>query len=370
MLASVAVLAGCFGALLIMMVLIAKSITLPEKSRNGFLAAMTLTLVCIAAEILVLLVQQGPDSLWTWHLIGKIFVYGFSPIILLVLAWAITGGHCRMLGLGVPAVISLIFALVTPAAPYTFTVTPENVCLRGDFFWICMVAYASGMLFLLINTLFELKKFQSTSVGLLLAMMAFFVAGGICQLLLGDPCPFWVFLVLFVAMYHTFCCDMYYQMDELTRLLSRQAYESYLGKIDRRRSVVVLIFDVDEFKEINDRYGHRFGDFCLTAIADCIRGVFGNEGSCFRIGGDEFCVILTRTEGDVIRESYVRFLREIESIRAMEKRIPLVSIGCARYNKDQGSIGEAISAADREMYHFKQLRKKKDITIRELELAE
>ena len=56
--------------------------------------------------------------------------------------------------------------------------------------------------------------------------------------------------------------------------------------------------------------------------------------------------------------------------RLMKITVALVSIGCARYNKDQGSIGEAISAADREMYHFKQLRKKKDITIRELELAE
>ena len=84
----------------------------------------------------------------------------------------------------------------------------------------------------------------------------------------------------------------------------------------------------------------------------------------------EFDEMLEKEDLDIIDICLPTYLHAEYSIRAMEKRIPLVSIGCARYNKDQGSIGEAISAADREMYHFKQLRKKKDITIRELELAE
>ena len=52
------------------------------------------------------------------------------------------------------------------------------------------------------------------------------------------------------------------------------------------------MFDVDDFKQINDRYGHIQGDLCLAGIAECIKKSYANFGYCYRIGGDEFCVLL------------------------------------------------------------------------------
>ncbi len=54
---------------------------------------------------------------------------------------------------------------------------------------------------------------------------------------------------------------------------------------------MLVVFDVDDFKQINDRYGHMKGDLCLADIAECIKKAYASFGYCYRIGGDEFCVI-------------------------------------------------------------------------------
>ena len=56
------------------------------------------------------------------------------------------------------------------------------------------------------------------------------------------------------------------------------------------------MFDVDNFKQINDHYGHVQGDVCLAEIAECIKKVYANDGYCYRTGGDEFCVLLKNSE--------------------------------------------------------------------------
>ena len=74
--------------------------------------------------------------------------------------------------------------------------------------------------------------------------------------------------------------------------MNRGAYERRVKS--QRRRVGILFFDVNDFKTINDQHGHQFGDESLTAVAKSLRRAYGTYGLCYRIGGDEFCVILDR----------------------------------------------------------------------------
>jgi diguanylate cyclase (GGDEF)-like protein len=80
--------------------------------------------------------------------------------------------------------------------------------------------------------------------------------------------------------------------DRLTGLGSRQEAERQVRSIPRRQGTIcVLLFDIEGFKDINQRYGALFGDKLLCALAHVLRGQFPEEGSLFRWGADEFLVI-------------------------------------------------------------------------------
>ena len=81
--------------------------------------------------------------------------------------------------------------------------------------------------------------------------------------------------------------------DSMTKLLNRNAYELRLRELVAQppSDVCIIMFDIDQVKYINDTYGHHVGDQVICFVARCIDMVFGEIGGCYRIGGDEFCVV-------------------------------------------------------------------------------
>ena len=122
---------------------------------------------------------------------------------------------------------------------------------------------------------------------------------------------------------------------------------------------VVVLFDVDDFKKVNDTYGHYPGDYCLQQIGACIIKVYKKCGKCFRIGGDEFCVIISSSKNSVI-ELNQQFVEELSAIRAEDERIPHVSMGYAFYDYGIPNISSVVAKADRMLYENKAKKKEAD----------
>lgn len=84
--------------------------------------------------------------------------------------------------------------------------------------------------------------------------------------------------------------------DGLTGLDNRRSFDQYFEKLEREagnfRNVGLFFLDLNDLKYTNDHYGHNAGDECIISIARCIQRIFGGAGTCFRIGGDEFAVVL------------------------------------------------------------------------------
>jgi diguanylate cyclase (GGDEF)-like protein len=105
------------------------------------------------------------------------------------------------------------------------------------------------------------------------------------------------------------------RVDALTGLGNRRAFEETVEReIARARRagspLSLLIADVDDFKQINDRHGHPIGDKCLRKVSAALRLSVRTEDMCFRWGGDEFVALLTETDlrgarlvGDRLRET-------------------------------------------------------------------
>lgn len=150
-------------------------------------------------------------------------------------------------------------------------------------------------------------------------------------------------------------------MDFLTGLFNRLCCERDLAKyVDGAKSAggegAVLYLDLDDFKHINDSLGHQYGDVLLKSIANGIRQVEGIQNSCYRMGGDEFVIIISP-------EQYGKMERIVEDVKTVFNRpwflknadyYCTMSMGIVHYPTDGEEVQDLIRKADIAMYEAKK----------------
>jgi len=153
--------------------------------------------------------------------------------------------------------------------------------------------------------------------------------------------------------------------DALTGLPSLRLCKDRLGRslaeARRNRQISAIMFlDLDGFKEINDEYGHEFGDQVLTVTADRIRTKIRETDTVARIGGDEFVVILSSLpEIEIARRiaaSLIDVIAQTISVEDIDVGIS-ASIGISLYPDNGVTAEELIRAADKAMYRVKRAGK-------------
>jgi diguanylate cyclase (GGDEF)-like protein len=144
--------------------------------------------------------------------------------------------------------------------------------------------------------------------------------------------------------------------DSLTGLLGHRAFQEALEGLSvgtNRFSVALL--DIDDFKQVNDRYGHQTGDDALRLVADALEHAVRDGDSVFRIGGEEFCVILPGL-GHVDAFAVAERLRM--DVADYASAFPLtVSVGVASYPSHALHRDELLSSADEALYASKRAGK-------------
>jgi diguanylate cyclase len=148
--------------------------------------------------------------------------------------------------------------------------------------------------------------------------------------------------------------------DGLTRLANRrQAFASAETELARHRRTgrpaVLVILDVDRFKEINDRYGHPTGDDVLCALADNLRGCCRAVDVVARYGGDEFLLVFPEMDlrgAEVAARRIRRHLDTQEFEDAPDLRCT-VSLGAAEANAETANVDAWIQQADAALYRAK-----------------
>lgn len=149
--------------------------------------------------------------------------------------------------------------------------------------------------------------------------------------------------------------------DSLTALWNRRYMEEYIEKGNNRQNAgVFMLLDMDNFKKVNDNYGHLMGDNVLVAFARTLKECAGVENSVCRIGGDEFVVFLNDAYSEQeIREIARNLIASIEyEINRVldfdeESRIS-VSVGIALKPNDGRSFRTLYNNADKALYFVKQ----------------
>jgi len=154
--------------------------------------------------------------------------------------------------------------------------------------------------------------------------------------------------------------DALTRIDPLTGLKNRREFDRVLElEVDRARRyerfISLVMIDIDHFKKINDERGHPVGDWALQRVTELLRGnrLRGSDAA-FRIGGEEFAVILTETDKQGAMVMAERLRQDTEAMELFGEGAPVtVSVGVATFPVDARDPKQLVVQSDRALYEAK-----------------
>ncbi len=150
------------------------------------------------------------------------------------------------------------------------------------------------------------------------------------------------------------------RIDPLTKVYNRKALEIDLKEIlekgkERDLDLVIAIVDVDNFKEVNDEYGHLVGDFVLIKLADTMKSLIRKSDKIYRYGGDEFVIVFNRSTLAHAKKSIERIIYKIyrTTLKYKENYIKITISAGITEHKAGDTIESIIKRADEALYKAK-----------------
>ena len=334
--------------MLTMLVQTYTSDSMEERLRNAFLRGFATILFCALLDW-TRVELNGSQLVPVWlHGAVVSLEYTLAPVVVLFLI-GVMGAIERNSFLVPLLAFNGLLQFTSGFTEWIFYIDAANNFVRGEWFRVHVLIYSIGI-FVMYWEVYRCSWIYQNRNGWMLFMSILSLTIGVGENDLGGECHT-TFLAVSIAatMFYVYFMDIGIQTDPMTKLLNRRCYDSHLKKIDCPTAVVM--FDVDKFKYINDTYGHEKGDIVLQHVAICLRRTFGRLGYLYRLGGDEFCLILRKGYLDKVDFGLLRRAldRHLERYRRHEPLMPAVSMGHAIY--DGGlSVQNVVKQADKQMY--------------------
>ena len=352
------IMTGVTVAILGMMICIVAGATyLSKDTKKGYILAFVLIAGTTIAEFLGVYLDTRDNKFIKLHYLVKFIEFSIAPFILVVCSkeifdipkdeekimnW-ICMGH-------------IIIELISMPKGWIFYIDSNNIYHHGRFYDMYIVICVIAISYVLKATYRFSKAYQNQSIYILILILVFVVTGIITQTITGIRID-WLMIsiaTVFLYIYHN---GIIQYTDGLTQLRNQRSFLNDTSGL--KKNAIVVLFDVDDFKKVNDIGGHLYGDHCLVEVAQCIKNVYEARGLCYRTGGDEFAVVLEHNlkEVEILNE---QFNQKIKEMRDNDKNFPTVSLGYAIFNPAHSRIEDIIREADTNMYSIKSRKKAKN----------
>ena len=253
------------------------------------------------------------------------------------------------------ALVTTVFALVNLFVPILFEVTSENFYVRGRFYNMYFFLFVLLFVFNLVKTLYqqnvEDKANVLWSIFIFLGLVLF---AGVLQSMYYGLILVWPVMALATSIVYIFLETTTNNRDYVTKLYTRVKSDQYMRHLmDDGKSFAVVMIDLDDYKNINDTYGHVMGDQVIRIFAKILDRLFSKDGMVSRFGGDEFLIVLEEVNKAYLEEKKIAIQRQVkEEISKLPLRELRFSYG---YSFDQSgkTVEELIIEADDFMYQNK-----------------
>lgn len=350
-------------------------LSLPENHsirERYFSIMLMITMISFAADLLSSL-NHASDWLFPFAAAGNyieiILNTVMIPVYFLYVCTQITDVNLTLKKrlhaiLWVLTVLCSMIVLSTAWNGAIFYFDEAKIYHRGELFFILMSILLIMMVIIEIFIVSQRKKIEITYYKSLLVFLLFPVVGW-CLQLLNYGLPFSLISITFAAQV-VFINIQNKRMDTdyLTGVFNRQALDGYMqnkiNTITSQHSFCAMMLDINDFKLINDSFGHFEGDRALIDATGILRASVGQKNFIARYGGDEFCIVFDEDNLERLKD-YVEMIhcKQKDYNNKMKKPYQLsFSIGYAVYDPKMGKDSdELLRLIDKNMYHDKKLRK-------------
>lgn len=192
--------------------------------------------------------------------------------------------------------INTFFSIASLFTGWSFYVTPNNIYHRGDFFWIHALLCLLTLVYSFLLIIFNRNRLERSHYNALLFFVVPPLIGSIIQSLYYGMTLSWSGMTVSLLIVYFFIQNRNLDMDYLTGVYNRRQLDNYIKKkiatSTQNKTFSVILIDLNDFKQINDTFGHDVGDEALQNAVKIIKSCMRWDDFIARYGGDEFYIIL------------------------------------------------------------------------------
>ena len=188
-------------------------------------------------------------------------------------------------------IINIILCIISIPTGIIFSVNSVNSYSRGVLFFIPFTITILYMLFLIIHSQHNYLRSQFSERILLFVIIFILAFAMILEIIFGFHFFVWTSTSISLPLYYLLLNINHAILDPLTGAFNRLKYTKDIDEMRSTQNCVAALIDINNFKNVNDQYGHEVGDQFLIQLVKIVNSHIASNGSIYRIGGDEFVVI-------------------------------------------------------------------------------
>lgn len=260
-----------------------------------------------------------------------------------------------------PIIFNAVILSINLKYGFLYKINEYNIIVYGKAFILEWCLCAAYFIFLIISAFINDRNKTKNDIFLLSTIFMLPVVGAVLRPAADDDI-IWLSMAISLSLYYTFLREEDFKKDILTGVYTRAMFFDELKGIycDRsHESIHIGIFDLNNFKDINDTYGHHAGDNLLESAAKILDKAFGHFAKIYRIGGDEFCALAYNSNESEINRSISEMDMLIEEWNAKNEDKISVARGFCKCNADKfEDFMTYYNRADHYMYENKRQLKR------------
>jgi diguanylate cyclase (GGDEF)-like protein len=292
-----------------------KQLNLKNYINKVFFYLLGLNFIFILLDTIILLLN-GNDSLVASIIlhtsVGVYFVLPpmFGLLWLFYVDITIFNDRKRLYKISiVPSIIFFInlgLVLASYFSGLIFNINESNIFTLGSYYYIVVIPPFLNLMLANYDILKNKERIRKKELAPLLLFSIPPIVAALILVMIKDINLVLSSLVISNLLIYIYIQSRITSTDFLTGLFNRREYESIIKDLSftkqKRLTVSGIMVDINDFKNINDQYGHRVGDEILVHVSKLLRSTIRSQDYIFRIGGDEFVIVIISDKKDVINE--------------------------------------------------------------------
>lgn len=346
-------------SLMLLIYLIESSTVISRHQKHQFCVSCFIIFIICIMEVLTIILNGSPVRFKFFHIMANFFGFSLTPLLFLTLGKALLPNPQKHKTIN-PLIyvwflynLWFVISLITKRGYSVFFVDEMNNYSRAKGFFVYIISYALGLLYFLIQNIFLSTQYLQNSNKILFLNFIFILSGTTIQVLFPKIQITWTTVIISMFVYFIYLDTLYQQLDSQTYLKNQNSFYKSLNTL--KNDTVLIIIDIEHFSKLKMNYSREKIDNIILEISIIFRKFYRKYGQCYRIGSEEFCVVVKDTSLDfdnLNKEFFKEFVKETFEMEEM----PLISAGWgklfAKTAKSESGLNKTLSEADLKKHEF------------------